>query len=454
MRLGIEYECAKDWQQVAERLEEYRDNREKRLFVFTEKSCQNEEMHYILEHYQHMTIVLIDHFFSDDKADRPNLRLIKKPLSPIKIALVLNDEELAEQDHSMDAFAIDFVAPEAKILIVDDNDMNLTVAEGLLEPIGMTVVTVTSGKEALQRIAYEKFDLIFMDHMMPELDGIETTRLIRRFHPECDEIPIIALTANAVSGTREMFLSEGMNDFVPKPIEVRLLASKVKQWLPADKVRKRTAQDLEAVRSRAKGLPDFDSGLLADLDTDTARQMLGNDKLFLNILGGYHRDIEAKAKDIESYVEQEDWHAYTIVVHALKSASKQIGAMELSGQAAELEKAGNEGDIDRIREKTPAMVDKYRSYIGLLQPFFDSIGSEEESEKTKATPEELEKLFEKLLLAADELDMDGMEEAGEGLDEFFYEGEEAFLYEALSSAIKGLDVETCEEIIEQWRKLF
>ncbi|MBE5869894.1 MAG: response regulator [Lachnospiraceae bacterium] len=453
MRLGIEYECAGDWQQVAERLEEYQDTKEKRIFVFTEKACRNEELQYILEHYLHMTIVMIDNFFSDEKSDRPNLRLVKKPLSPIKIAMVLNDEELTEQDHSMDAFAIDFVAPDAKILIVDDNDMNLTVAEGLLEPIGMKVVAVTSGKEALQRIAHERFDLIFMDHMMPELDGVETTRLIRRFHPECDDIPIIALTANAVSGTREMFLSEGMNDFVPKPVEVRLFASKVKQWLPADKVRKRTAQDLEAVRNRANGIPDFDSGLLADLDTDTARQMLGNDKLFFNILKEYHGNIETKAKMIEMHVEGEDWHAYTIMVHALKSASKQIGAMELSELAAELEKAGNVGDIDKIRDKTQGMLEKYRSYIDLLQPFFDNAGAKEEAEKATAKPEELEHLFGRLLMAAEDLDMDGMEEVGEGLDAFAYEGEQAFLYEALSSAIKGLDVETCEEVIERWRQI-
>ncbi|MFR8119435.1 MAG: response regulator [Lachnospira sp.] len=106
--------------------------------------------------------------------------------------------------------------------------------------------TCLSGKEAIEKISSQMYDIIFMDHMMPELDGVETTHIIRRFHPEYDDVPIIALTANAIDGTKEMFLKEGMNDFVPKPIELQFLTAKIKHWLPAEKI------DLTARRASAK----------------------------------------------------------------------------------------------------------------------------------------------------------------------------------------------------------
>ena len=127
----------------------------------------------------------------------------------------------------------DFRAPEARVLIVDDNLVNRKVAAGLMKPFGMQVDTAKSGKEAIELIQQKEYHLIFMDHMMPDMDGVETTHIIRGLEGEYyKNVPIIALTANAISGVREMFLEEGMNDFIAKPINIKELSEKILDWLP------------------------------------------------------------------------------------------------------------------------------------------------------------------------------------------------------------------------------
>ena len=126
-----------------------------------------------------------------------------------------------------------FRAPEAKVLIVDDNMVNLRVAVGLMKPFDMQVDTAKSGMEALAKVQEKKYHLIFMDHMMPEMDGIETANRIRELEDSYyKDVPIIALTANAINGAREMFIEEGMNDFIAKPISMKELSDKILEWLP------------------------------------------------------------------------------------------------------------------------------------------------------------------------------------------------------------------------------
>ena len=454
-RLGVDFQIMRDWDDILAHLEQFKDSKPKQLYLFTEKEMHTEQMNDILVKYSDIHCVMVEDFFSDEKSMYPNLRIIKKPLSTIRLSMVLNGDETASFDHESDAYQMDFIAPEAKILLVDDNSINLTVAEGLMEPLKMKVTSVTSGKEALKRIEDETFDIIFMDHMMPDLDGVETTRLIRRFHPNYAKIPIIALTANAIEGAKDMFLSEGMNDVVTKPIEVRFLVAKLKQWLPPEKLQKATEKHEEEPAQTApseNGEINLDTMTLADLDTAGARQLLGNDKLYLNILKKFYESIPAKAKTIKGFYDEQDIHSYTIAVHALKSEARQIGAAELSAMAAELEKAGNENDTRIIREKTVFMMKKYLSYLQDLKPFF---GGEEEQATAKAAIDDdtLHALFDKLTEALDELDMDGMEEVSDKLDAYAYEGEEQELYEQLKEAISEMDMDACEELMNRWKAL-
>ena len=460
-RMGTDFQEMRSWQDVVDHLEKFKGTKPKRLYIFTEKELHNDELDFILTQYPDINVIMVEDFFSDEKSMYPNMRIIKKPLSAIRISMVLNEDDSLGLDHESDAYQMDFIAPEAKILLVDDNAINLTVAEGLMEPLKMKVTSVTSGKEALKRVEEDMFDIIFMDHMMPDLDGVETTRLIRRFHPDYENVPIIALTANAIEGAKDMFLSEGMNDVVTKPIEVRFLVAKLKQWLPPEKMQKATKETADtaaenaaaaAAAAAAGGVIDLNTATIADLDTQGARQLLGNDKLYLNILKKFYESIPTKAKAIKGFFDEQDIHAYTIAVHALKSEARQIGATELSSMAAELEKAGNENDTRIIREKTVYMMKKYLSYLQDLKPFF---GEDEaaSAQKEKIDNDTLSGLFEKLAAALDELDMDGMEEVSAKLDEYGYEGEEADICKELKEAISEMDMDACEERTANWKDL-
>lgn len=207
----------------------------KDIYFFTEENDMDEELKENLTKYPDVTVVEIVDFFTDRKNEEERHRVVRKPISVQALSMAFVGQEYVDVDESAD-LDIDFIAPDAEVLIVDDNAVNLTVTEGLLEPLKMKVHCLTSGIEAIDFVTKHPVDIIFMDHMMPELDGIETTRIIRRFHLQYDDTPIIALTANVVEDMQKVFLAEGMNDFVAKPIEVRVLIQKVKKWLPPEKI--------------------------------------------------------------------------------------------------------------------------------------------------------------------------------------------------------------------------
>ena len=333
------------------------------------------------------------------------------------------------------------------VLIVDDNAINLTVAEGLLEPLKMKIDTVLSGKEAIGKISIHKYDLILMDHMMPELDGVETTHIIRRFHLEYADVPIIALTANAVEGTREMFMKEGMNDFVAKPIELRILASKMKQWLPAEKIKKVSAEEITSMQKEEKTEESIPA--IADLDVGYSMKLLGSEKLFWNVLRDYYRVIEKKSELIKELEQKEDWDNYTIEAHALKSASKQIGAMELSDAAATMEKAGIDKDGELIHSHTDTMLEKYRSYLPILAEYFKE-EEEDDSKHIAITSEVQDRLFVDMRDALENLDMDRMEEVAEEMRRYRYQDWENELLQKLYDAVEEMDVDACEGILSDW----
>ncbi len=404
------------------------------------------------EIFQEVQFVLLVDAFADVKKWKniTYLKILKKPVSVLSLASLLNQEEIHFGENANDDADVSFEAPDAEILIVDDNVINLTVAEGLLEPLHMKISTALSGKEALEKLESHHYDIIFMDHMMPELDGVETTRIIRRLHPECNDTPIIALTANAISGTKEMFLSEGMDDFVAKPIEVRVLMSKVRQWLPAEKLKKKTLKEQENIENTynvadtTREIPKS----IGDLNLEYAMELLMSKDLFWKVLQDYYRVISQKADRIQELFMNQDWAAYTVEVHALKSASRQIGATALAEIAAELEKAGNVRDVKRINEDTESMLVKYRSYQPILEPYFAV--EENEGELGPITDEILLELFEKMRMAIDELDMDWMADVIVEMKQYTYPDAVREHFERLQVAVSNVDVDACEEIMEQW----
>ena len=438
-RLGVSYELVPVSDELV--LEHLDEN----TFVFIEHSFFSPCVEKFVCSHPEVTAVLIVDFYGMVEYDIPNLHIIKKPLYVLNLALLLQNRDLSSEYATAEADSFDFIAPTAEVLIVDDNPVNLTVAEGLLEPLQMKIETAGGGLEAVDMISNHHYDLILMDHMMPELDGVETTHIIRRFHKEYNDVPIIVLTANAVEGTKQMFLKEGMNDFVAKPIEVQVLVSAIKRWLPIDKIQK--VQKIQQVSTAAT-----ETGVVvADLDTKTAIKRLGSEKLFWAVLGDYYKAIDKKAQAIQDAVERSDWAWYTTEVHALKSTSRQIGADELADLAAKLECAGNARDINTIKQETGDLLEQYLRYASILKPYF-SEDEKSEKKKEKISKELLEECIDRMQEAITNLDMLEMEEILDEIGEFELEEPYSSICEKLNEAVEVYDADACESILNEMKK--
>ncbi len=388
--------------------------------------------------------ILIDEFDSEYKPGLPNVRVIRKPVYYLNLyyALGLINEYIRDDAQFADDFI--FIAPEARVLIVDDNQVNLTVAKGLIEPLKMQVDTACSAMETIEMIKKTPYDIIFMDHMMPEVDGVETTHIIRRLIPSYAEVPIIALTANAVEGTKEMFITEGMNDFVAKPIDVKDIVSKIRKWLPQGKIIP-VDNTVSSISEKPSKLPK-----IKGLNVNEAMGLLGSEELFRTVLKEYYCSISKKAFLIEEFYHNERWKDYTIEVHSLKSTSRQIGADELSALAAELERAGHDGDIGLIYEKTEEMLEKYRAYIEILKPYFPEC--ETVDTKKTAEPAEILHMLDDLQAALDDFDTLAIDDAIEKMSGYIFDNEYNKLFQQLKDAAEEGDFDTCCEIAAKCRE--
>lgn len=294
----------------------------------------------------------------------PSIKCIYKPFYTMSAASALNNESIMLNLNERRGSSISFSAPRARVLIVDDTDINLRVAAGLMQPYNMQIMTADSGKAAISMLSSKDIDLVFMDHMMPEMDGVETTGIIRQLEDEYyKKLPIIALTANAVSGVREMFIESGLNDFIAKPIELTALDRILKKWLPADKIM--------APVSAAYGDNDRRSGVKTQQVDDGVHISVtkglsytgGNEGAYYEILEMYVRKGEEKIAQINGFAAEESWKNYITEVHALKSTSLSIGSVKLSEFAKKLELAGKSGDYAVIRNENADLMKLYAEVV-------------------------------------------------------------------------------------------
>ncbi|GHV29669.1 hypothetical protein FACS1894167_09320 [Synergistales bacterium] len=270
---------------------------------------------------------------------------------------------------TLDDKAVFFTAPDFRVLIVDDVDVNLRVARGLLAPFEMDIDACHSGEEALLSVQRKEYDLVLMDHMMPGMDGVETTAAIRALgDARFKSLPIAALTANAVSGMKEMFLEHGFNDFLSKPIEIHRLYELVERWVPKEKREKTVLREKNA--SRIEGLTES-----FRIDGVNAAQGIamtgGKEKDYLEVLRIYCLDVEKRLGILRDVPDEASLPNFVTQVHALKSASASIGAAGISDLAAHLETAGKNSDMDEITSALPKFyadlretVDRIRAVLG------------------------------------------------------------------------------------------
>ncbi|MDR0323033.1 MAG: response regulator [Treponema sp.] len=253
--------------------------------------------------------------------------------------------------------------PYGKVLVVDDMPVNLRVAKGLLKPYGLEIDTAESGKEAIEKVRNKKYDLIFMDHMMPEMDGIEAVRIIRKLEYEEGKefTPIVALTANALAGSMEMFLSKGFNGFLAKPIDLLLLDEILNQWV-RDEQSMETLQQAENEKNRRKEAVETPGDILRPqtpgsalfnipgLDAEYGIKITGGSiEQYREVLTVFLGEAKNRLPVLQTTPDADNLHLFVIQIHALKSALASIGA-GISAEAAKLEAAGKAGDMAFVQE--------------------------------------------------------------------------------------------------------
>lgn len=358
-----------------------------------------------------------------------NIKCIYKPFYAISLASALNNENIVLNLNERRGSDIRFSAPKARVLIVDDNAINLKVAVGLMQPYHMQLMTAESGPAAINMLRSKDIDIVFMDHMMPEMDGIEATKMIRNMEGEYyKKLPIIALTANAVNGVREMFIQEGLNDFLAKPIELSALDRVLRYYLPKEYIQA-PAVTVYSGNDRRQSCNKSNYEGSAMFDPDKGLMYTGgNADAYREILEMYAKKGPEKKKYIDELFEKKDWKNYIIEVHALKSTSLSIGAVKLSELAKELEAAGKAKSYGTIEKKNIILSDMYGEIIDIVNDYLGESGTtdndadEEITELTEISAEKLSEYVGRAKEACGGFDGEAMAAIAEEVSEYSYKG--------------------------------
>jgi CheY-like chemotaxis protein/HPt (histidine-containing phosphotransfer) domain-containing protein len=254
---------------------------------------------------------------------------------------------------------------DIRVLVVDDNKVNLDVAKGMLKLCGIkNIDCLTGGQEAIDAIREEKFEYsaIFMDHMMPEIDGIEATRLIRKIGTEyAKTIPIFALTANAIAGNEELFLEKGFQAFIPKPIDPARLKAVIKEWL-------HNGQDADTaatvnIKESGKHDPNIK---INGLNMETGIEQFGSKELYYKMLHSYIVNTRPLLETLKN-VNRDNLFGYAITVHGIKGSSHAIFAANIAAKAEALEKAAKAKDYGIVSANNPSFIEDAEKLIADIE---------------------------------------------------------------------------------------
>ena len=322
------------------------------------------------------------------------VRVMPKPFYCFPVVGVLNSKL---GDDIVEEGRVTF--PGARVLVVDDEPMNLIVSNGMFKNYGCTVTTCESGPEAIELCRDNEYDVIFMDHMMPVMDGIEAMKRIRSDQSRGKIItPIIAFTANAVSTAREMFRQAGFDGFVSKPVDRVELERVMRRVLPTNLVvteevsGRKTVSEIEERTTvpdeKSPGIitadePDVLKRLEAvGVDIETGLHYSGGDRdFFITLLDQYVKESAAKKKIMKETLAAGELSDYSIQAHSIKSTSKMIGALDLSEKARLLESAGKEGNRSYIDDNHDEMILMYDRVLSAILPEGAGMKPEEDSEE-------------------------------------------------------------------------
>ncbi len=320
--------------------------------------------------------------------------------------------------------------PGARVLIVDDNITNLDIARGIMKPYGMRIDCVTGGRKAVDavRAGTPEYDAIFMDHMMPEMDGVEATKRIREIGtPYAKNVPVIALTANAIAGTEAMFLANGFQAFIPKPIDLARLDGIIRTFVRGGgRELSPDGGEIFGKENCGCGKKGNDvmernsfAGAIAGLDAAKGIERFGDGKSFLRILRSYAVNTKALLASLRT-VDRGNLADYAVTVHGLKGSSRNIYALPLGARAEALEKAAKAGDIDFVVRNNPAFLEEAATLIRDIESALDA-EAKANPRPVRAKPEA--GVLRRLRDACENYDSDEIDAAMEEIERYEYDAD-------------------------------
>jgi signal transduction histidine kinase/CheY-like chemotaxis protein/HPt (histidine-containing phosphotransfer) domain-containing protein len=337
-----------------------------------------------------------------------------------------------------------FIAPDADVLVVDDTPLNLTVFSSLLKKTKMRIDTAPGGNEAIHMACSKKYDIIFLDHMMPEKDGIETLQELREMNENLNKnTPFICLTANAISGEREKYLAAGFDDYLTKPIDSQRLEEMLMKYLPDDKIMEPDAN--ESGEDDEETVPNFVYEL-GVIDVDTAVSHCGSVSMYNEILQAFVGVIGDCVNEAKQYWNDSDMDGTAIKVHAIKSQLRTIGAYSIGDLAETLETAAKERDVVTLEANLDDLFEKCAKLEEGFAPFKNTGITNDES-LPDMTEEQIKDIYSQIAESVEEYDIDKVEEL---IEEFKkYHIPEAHLEEVneLYKAVDNVDYDRIPEII-------
>ncbi len=348
--------------------------------------------------------------------------------------------DLDSNEYEHKAYKAEFTASEALVLVVDDNEMNRKVFRNLLKKTQIRIEEAPGGVECVEMVKQKRYDIIFMDHMMPVMDGIEALQHVRNDKDSlCRDVPVIALTANAIVGAKEFYFDAGFDNFLSKPVDpnklekmlLTALTPALIESFPAE-VENEAPEEAEAIE-----LP-----IINGIDWRYARLNFDNDSSMLETIGMFRRSVVKDIEEIDGYFstidDEQSVNSYRIKVHGMKSTAALIGIVRLAGMAMELEEAAREKDIDIIRKLHPVFIDSWKNYYNELAVMF------KENKPLKPADEycdEILEIFDNIRCAAKLMDVDTLDEMSQKLEGYSFDEEHSETIEQVKKSIFNFEVE-------------
>ena len=343
-----------------------------------------------------------------------------------------------------------FNAPNASVLVVDDNPMNLMVFKNLIKHTLISTDTANSGDEGLDLMRGKKYDMIFLDHMMPNKDGIATLQEMKA-SPENPNLntTVVCLTANAISGVRDEYIAAGFDDYLTKPINPDLLEEMLIKYLPPELVE--LAKDSETSDSNANK-PQISEELTPLLDQDLISikagiENSGDESCFLSMLGVFYSYADNNVQELNEFYNNEDFENYTIKIHALKSSSRIIGAVGLAEDAQNLENAGKAREFDKIREGHAAYVEKFLAVVDIIGQVM-STQNESKAAKPEAAALLINEAYAQIRKSAKTMDYDTIEAIYKEMASYSIPEDALSLWNQVEEAFHALDYDRIEELLK------